>query len=55
MKPGPEAKTPTRFFVQTRTDWTGKIETRTGGDYPDWKKNKTGTQTRPDRIGTSLE
>ena len=38
VKPGPEAKTRTGLFFKPGPDRTGKIETRTGGDYPNRKK-----------------
>ena len=36
IKPGPEVKTQTGSF--SNPDWTGKIETRTRGNYPNRQK-----------------
>ena len=38
MKLGPAVKTRTGFLFKPGQDRTGKIKTRTGGDYPDRKK-----------------
>ena len=51
IKPGPETKTRTGFFLKPGPDRTGKIKTRTGGENPDRKnQNPDLDRTGPEHL-----